>query len=196
MSARIPPGFAEAWYRFTVVGDSEPMFCSLGVNLAVGITPDTTTANNILGAGAANLRALLSSATTWDGGHVIFGADGGDNRVDSTLAPVTGTSGATPLPPNCAMLIRKMTVLGGRRNRGRLFVPGISNTGVSNAGVIAPATLSAYQTSATAWMAALVATAEVVDLSLFHDTAPFTPTNITALVCQGRLATQRRRLRP
>lgn len=196
MSARIPPGYAEAWYRFTVTGDAEPMFFSMGLDLSAGVTASTAVANTILQAGAASLRSLISSATTWDDGYVIFGNDGGDIRVDGTSAAVAGTGGASPLPPNCALLVRKQTGLGGRRNRGRFFVPGIANTGVSNAGVIAPATLTNYQNAALTWYTAVKGLAEVEELCVLHDSAPFTPTTIVTLEAQGRLATQRRRLRP
>lgn len=111
------------------------------------------------------------------------------------MVSVVGTFAGGSLPPNCAVLLRKSTGLGGRRNRGRMFVPpvwpvegSVSGAGVLGTGI--PATIEGWwnftrTTMATAgfpWV-------------LCHSEAPFTPTPITGLSCDTRVASQRRRLR-
>ena len=196
MSARIPPGFAELWVKTTFTGDAEPMFYRLGLVLAVGVGGDLTGTNNIVQAWQTAIRPCVSSSVTLNGGYVLWGQDGGDLRIDSTIAVQAGTGGATNLPPNTALLVRKLTGLGGRRNRGRMFIPGVPNTNVTSAGAIGGATLPTYQTAIDAARTAVVATAEVTAVALFHDSAPFAPTTITTLEAQALVATQRRRLRP
>lgn len=196
MSARIPPGFAEVWVQFGRSDDPEPMYIALGVNLAAGVGASQAAADSILAAVPPGLDNMISTDYGIGPGHVIFGQDGGDIRIDGTATPVAGTQAGTALPQNCAVLFRKLTAVGGRRGRGRGFIPGIPEGNVTPNGSLT----TAYRTTAIAAvqqvLTDLVATAEVTSLQLFHDTAPFQPTLITSLEVQPVIATQRRRLRP
>jgi hypothetical protein len=115
--------------------------------------------------------------------------------IGAFLSGITGTAATPSIPPNCAVLFRKTTAAGGRRNRGRFYAPpcNINEAAVSDAGVIDSSIAAAQQTK---WDAALTAlsTAGLTPV-LFHSEGPFTPTPITGFVLQLLLATQRRRLR-
>lgn len=196
MSARIPPGFAEIWTAFSVGGDPEPMYVSLGVDLAVGVGANLTTANAMQNVMVTNLDNLLSQDYGVSNGHVIFGNDGGDIRIDTTVTPQTGDQTQVALPQNVAMLVRKITATGGRRGRGRMFIPGVPINVINGSGSLTgtyPATAESVFNDIQTTLEGL---ADVETLVLFHDTAPFTPTPITDLIVQSKLATQRRRLRP
>jgi hypothetical protein len=196
VSARIPPGFAEVWTQLNVSGDQEAMYFSLGVDLAVGVGATQTAADNLLIAVRDAIDNVVSNLYTLGPGHVLFGQDGGDIRIDGTTAPVAGVGAGEPLPPNCAVLYRKNTTAGGRRGRGRFFVPGAPESSVDKVGTLLGSYMVIAQAAGVNIINNVTATAEAEGLVLFHDTAPFTPTPITALEPQSRLATQRRRLRP
>ena len=108
---------------------------------------------------------------------------------------MVGTAASAPLVPNVAILWNKVTALGGRRNRGRAFIPPYApgEGSVNELGVIVAGVVTATQ---ALYDAAFVAAAGAgYDAVLFHQTAPFTPTPITNFVMQPLVATQRRRLR-
>lgn len=196
MSARIPPGFAELWFGYNIASDPETMFIALGVDLAPGETATQVAANDMLGVGIAELDNVASNAYTLGPGHVIFGNDGGDIRIDGNTTPVPGLRAGEALPPNCAMLVRKLTASGGRRNRGRMYVPAVTEADVGSLGVINTAWQATVNAAMNALYIALVNSARIDQIVLFHDTAPFTPTVVTGLELQPKIATQRRRLRP
>jgi len=109
----------------------------------------------------------------------------------------TGTS--APLPQNCAGLVHKRSLNAGRRHRGRMFYPGLSETDVDAAGVVGIGTLNAVNAKLTAWLTSIKTTIGAIDeMVILHGTgisgAP-TPTVVTSMLMDGRLATQRRRLR-
>jgi hypothetical protein len=112
-----------------------------------------------------------------------------------------GTAGAIATPgasPAVSFIVKKVTASGGRRNRGRLFVPGVSEASVDGSGVVLPATLALMQTD---WNDALTALATAnIDMCIAHRYeagAPvmLSPEPVTSLVVEGLVATQRRRQR-
>lgn len=192
MSARIPPGFAEAWFQYNVIGDLEPMYFAVGCE--VSAPPTIAQVNTMMGNCYAALDNIASSAYTLGPGHVIVGQDGGDIRLDCTITPIPGTSAGDAVPQNTCILVRKVTAGGGRRNRGRCFVPAVNEAAVDNAGRLA----GSFRTAVDAAFAALItglATAPFGDPVLFHESEPFTPTPLVEFSCQQLVATQRRRLR-
>lgn len=116
---------------------------------------------------------------------------------------VNGTLAFESSPVNCCLLVKKTTLFGGRANRGRSYWPGlISDTDVSEVGIIGGATVTAIQTDISAFLAAVITgngtTTLPIDPVILHDeTSPTTaPTPIQSLVVQNLIATQRRRIRP
>jgi len=196
MSIRIPPGFAEVWMSFNLSTDPELMYTSIGVDLANGVGADQASADSLLTAMKSAIDDLVASVYSLGPGHVIFGNDGGDIRVDGSIASTAGLAATGPLPQNTAWLLTKNTALGGRRNRGRLYIPGVSNNLVGANGVLTTAAIAVGNTAGTNLLNNLLATAEAEGVVLFHNSAPATPTPITSIKCQSRVATQRRRMRP
>jgi len=104
------------------------------------------------------------------------------------------------LPMNVAILIQKRTAFAGRKNRGRFYVPAVPNTSVNGAadpnGLTASA-LSGAQTMADTFFAQLTDSDDGDPLHpvILHPTPSTTVTQVTSFSVQGRLATQRGRLR-
>lgn len=195
MSVKVPPGFAEVWIRFDTASDPEPMYCSLGLGLSVGTTGTLARTNEILNVIETNLDNIVSSSYTIGGGYILWGQDGQfDLRIDSTNTPQVGDAG-TAVPQNTAFLFKKNTGLGGRRNRGRFYVPGVPEGSVDEVGRLSSGALSAAAGIADDIYTTLIGLSTVDSLQLFHNSAPFDPTFLESLTVDNRVATQRRRLR-
>ena len=115
--------------------------------------------------------------------------------IDQHFDPVaSGASGET-IPINCAVLLKKNTASGGRRNRGRAFLPPCFPTeaNVDGVGTVFSGSLSDMQD----WYGGAYDNMVALSLQpvLFHAEAPFTPTALTGWSVQSKIATQRRRLR-
>lgn len=198
--ATIPVGYAEVTFRLHRIGAIRDSTWALGVNWA-----------------GAGVRTAQEIADDWDGFATAAGRPyAAGNMLDSwqylgtsvTLMDDTGpliakhdhvitgtlTSPAVAMAPNCAILLRKRTALGGRRNRGRAYIPPVfpSEGSVDAAGVIAGASLTAIQGFYDSMFTGSLLN---YDRVLFHNEAPFTPTPINLLQFDGLIATQRRRLR-
>ena len=192
----VPIGHVEFWLRFALTGDPEPMYTALAYEIA---TPPFTQAQAEICIDRMQdlIRARVCDDYTLDGGFALVGNDGGDLRYDVTQAQA-GQVVAQPLPQNCAVLLSKRTAVGGRANRGRMYVPGISGASVSPSGVLDGTTITNWQTTCSALMLSGMGAAgsNVLSPVLLHKSNAAAPTDLTVLDVSNRIATQRRRLRP
>lgn len=108
---------------------------------------------------------------------------------------IVGTSSLTSMPPNCALLLSKVTTRGGRKGKGRMYLPpfNISESNVERDGSILTGNLATVQAY---WASAFTAlAASDVKPALLHSDGS-TPDLITSWSVKALIATQRRRLRP
>lgn len=204
MALIIPPGYLQAVYEFSRAGDTEPMVITLGheIDGASGANgPDAP--DDLFGAFATTMMPGASSPTTLEGVTVYVGQD--------AAAPLIYTSGATAVsgpntnsltPQNTALLIRKRTDLAGRRGRGRMYFPEVAESIVDNVGTVDASSVAAWQARADDWYEYLTALVGgrlyppvVLHRSEGIGEEPL-PTPVTMFTVDGRVATQRRRLRP
>lgn len=188
----IPVGFADVFVRLAVAGDSEEMGVTFGVENPTGGW-DQAAADDLSDIACQWLREVLCSSYTALGVRISVGSDPGSIIWESTEGTGVGANGPAALPQNVALLVRKQTASGGRRNRGRFYVPGINDGDADAAGFVTPASLAAFQVSMTGLFNGLATNG--TPMVLFHSEAPFTPTVVTSLVVDSKVATQRRRLR-
>ncbi len=190
MTLLIPTGFAQASWRFSLANDAEPMVTTIGLDVSAGSVQ--AAADDFADLWLSQFPASNMAAGWTYLGAVLRVGTGGAPLIVEAPRNVAGTSGGASLPNNCALLIKKITGLGGRSGRGRMFVPitSVGEDSVSPTGVITPATVTSLQTAWTALKNGMVP-------FLLHDSlSPVTtPTPITSLVVDGRIATQRRRMR-
>lgn len=190
----VPIGYVDAWIRYSLAGDLEPMYTHLGYRVD---TPpfDQADADALILEMQAALDGTCTNQYTLDGGFVLVGQDGGDLRFDVTSSRL-GALGGSAIAQNTAVLVRKNTGLGGRRNRGRMFLPGVTVSFVAANGTITAANVTTLQTAVNLLHSpALFAASNVDAMALFHETPPTTPTIVNSLDVQNLVATQRRRLR-
>lgn len=193
MSDRIPVGYAELHIHFRLDGDPETMISSIGLQLVS--SPDFVALSSSIDLACANFSDYITNQYLI-GPHVLeVGTVDGTFPLNTIGAAVAGVGLGDATPQNTAYLVRKTTVLGGRRNRGRMYIPGIPEGSINGVGVIDAATVVAFQASLVAFFTEILDSDQVLAFVLFHETAPFDPTQISDLQIQPQCATQRRRLR-
>jgi hypothetical protein len=197
-----PPGYADVSVEMTHVGNPRPSFLTFGINPtltdAAAIAADIATT---LGA-AAGPKTILDSEASFTAVRVSVGTDGTEDIVYESAISIVGTAPLTALPSNCAVLVHKRTARGGRRGRGRLFLPWcISEAAVDEAGIIAGATVTTLNVAMSAWHGDLSTRGSPMVLlhqpssaGTVHPTTPGPPDVVTGLVVDNLIATQRRRL--
>jgi hypothetical protein len=198
MALVIPPNYSQAVFRWGLAGDAETMVNTLGLD-----TTSVTLWEALVDSLAANTRtslpvSVILTGYSFQGVTLYRGQDGGPPAVyESPAVTHAGTNAGPPLPPNCAFLLRKRTALGGRKGRGRMFIPagvGVGEDSVPSTGVLLEAQRAPLATRYNDWINSLGPSPV-----LFHDSATpgsTAPTPITSFTLEARLATVRRRLRP
>lgn len=198
MGVDVPPGFAQGIWQFQKAGDNDPMICTMGMDLSGLATSYEQAASDFYDAWSSNVLARQPSSLTLTKAELRVGQDGGDPIVYTETGTAVGTGADTYLPQNCAVLVQKRTALGGRRNRGRMYVPYLAaEAAVDSVGTISTVELAAFQSSFNGVLLDLqaIGSGPVV----LHENpsvgVPPVPTPITSLVVDARIATQRQRLR-
>lgn len=195
----IPAGFAEATFIFRPIGGTRDVTWSLGLDVDdFGILPPDEIAQLVAtaftGTGKPYLPANMENSWQFLGVSVTKQLEEGP-LTGEALQTFTGTISSGAAPINCAMLFTKYTGMGGRRNRGRAYVPpvGLGDSAVDAVGVITPSVVTFFQGLYNDALEDMVAAG--ASPVLFHQSAPFTPSPIQSMFLEGTIATQRRRLR-
>lgn len=194
----IPPGYMQINLRFTRVGDPEPMLTSMAA-LIEAFDPVTGPDDLSAAVGTSDMMGITTNDTSYVGLECVIGT--GDPSEPITLESIqnTGTGSSTnpPLPENCALLVKKVTLRGGRKGRGRCYWPDVQIAHVGDAGGITGSDLTAYQTAWDDLITAIEGVDGITSLVLLHSAdEDGDPDVITSWIVQNKIATQRRRLRP
>jgi hypothetical protein len=122
----------------------------------------------------------------------------------ATGAAVSGGRAGTFLPPNVALLVKKLTSLGGKKNRGRTYFPFfLDDADVNENGTLATGVQAAFQTLMNSFVNALAADSIPMVISHKIFNVPLPPhfvthvqagALITAYNVEPMIGTQRRRL--
>lgn len=207
----IPAGFGQVTFDMACPGQSGNINIVIGFEdvLASGAVSCGTTIGGVFQ--DTFVEQMFAIPVTYLGLHIEMGVRPGGAIADigpDAAKPLIGTQGANMLPVNNALLIRKLSGLGGRANKGRMFVPGVSEAIVGNDGIVDGTSLAQYQTDIITWFDAM--TAADVPLVLLHTQAqtsapgvlPKTyaanapaPTDVITMQVSNKMATQRTRLR-
>lgn len=192
MALVIPEGAAQVSWRFLCDGDAEEMLVTCGLG-GVGSAADTCAAA-VAAFEAAFAGNEISQSYTFVGTRATVGTGDVFPEVASLDVVYGGTANPARFAPNTCILVRKNTVLGGRANRGRFYLPPLWHDmdDTSAAGILSTDAVSGLQAAIDTWFDSLAPV-------LLHDEespAAGLVTAITSLSVQARMATQRRRLRP
>jgi hypothetical protein len=203
MALVIPPGFAQASVEQRHDNDPDPWYCTFGVDLSGAGGDLAAAALNIANAWANNALPTQATAVSMTGVRLVVGQDGPDNLISFLPTNAQGQNTSAVLPQNCALLVDKTSALGGKKNRGRMFVPGgITEGDVSATGVLAASYRSALQGRFDDFLEGLengqFTISTPTPMVILHNSgagATPAPTPVIALGVQATISTQRRRLR-
>jgi len=186
----IPEGYGQATFEFT--GAVLPTGAATTVGFENVADASASAIAFTMGAlfEGTLLEGLVDDVTLVNT-HIKLGPDDTGPTADQPSS-TAGSGIDPPASPQVSYLVRKVTALGGRANRGRMYLPGVSEDAVQGDGDVDPAALADQQDRADAFFDGADTAGH--PLVVLHDGAG-TPTPITSLAFDSRVATQRRRLR-
>lgn len=196
--APLPAGFAQCAVELSYATLTRSAFVTFGVD---------NTENDL---DADNVASAVASAWMQNGsintgfGHQVtnrvvtvrLGTDTGEPEIGTHTINNGGGGDNSPPAANVAVILTKNTARGGRRGRGRMFIPWwYDDVDIDGAGLILPGSMASRQGFANLFHGALGAAG--IPMVLLHSegkTAEGPPTPVTSLTLQNRVGTQRRRL--
>lgn len=202
MSLIIPEDHALVSFNMTARAGTRPMAFTIGVHnvglantdVALDLFEDLlVTPGSIFNGGS------FSSDYVYLGISATIGTDTGPVPYEKARF-IEGTLNRPPMPPNVAFLVRKRSNRGGKRGRGRFFMPPawLAEANIDHLGNI-DANISTIQSYVDEIYDGL--NDQGLEPVLLHAPSLVTPgpvpdpTPITALIVQPKVATQRKRLR-
>lgn len=200
----VPLDFAEVHMKTALTGDTEPFVTSFGIR-AISADFSQTDADAISTVCAnfwlsnsygGTSGAFIPSQGSYLGVSVAVGPSGIGPLFDSAVNAGGGAGTTTLLTQNTTYLVKKSTGLGGRKNRGRWYLPFVREANVNDVGTVDGATMSYLQDRVDQFLIDIPALGSPVGvIVLLHTLEADDPANLTAMPVDGRVATQRRRLR-
>lgn len=192
----LPQGFSNTRFVFSLAGaPSECGFSIATENNGV----DDAEAVALKMSGSYQESFILSAASilvgwTYLGTRTTHNSLAGEILGDAP-ASIVGTGVGAGLIVNSAFLVKKVTNQGGRKHRGRLFIPpfNMAETGISPTGVWTPSVVTDAATGWSDFYDKLIVD-DLVPVLLHTDPAD-APTVITGFTPMALAATQRRRMR-
>ncbi len=196
----IPTGHAQVIHSLSLTGDKEPMAVTFGVEIDPAAPQDLSSiATSLHNAFDTEMCKIPHSVYALEATEVRLGsATGLVGAIGIHVGQVRCRGGGSPLPQNCAILFHKRSGLPGRRARGRMYLPGMSEGATSPTGEIEGASVPAFSAIAEAWRALVEGDPRVGRMVILHSagiSATPPPTPVVQLVCDPIIATMRRRLR-
>jgi hypothetical protein len=190
------PGYADISVELRHALLPRPAFITFGVNPSITDPVAVASKVDVAINAAGSLKSRFDNNVTIGPITARLGTDGAEDLAGVSAVTAAGGAGQTSVPPNVAVLVHKRTARGGRRGRGRLFLPWwIGTADVDERGAIASATFGFMQTCLNTFLAALVT--NDVQMHLLHgagQTPIGAPDAVTSMTLDPTVATQRRRL--
>lgn len=183
----VPVGYTNLTYLFKNTTSSRTFTTSIAV-LDISVGGPRSAAQMALDGwtemhdtGAPGAAGSMIDDYSFEGCVATFGTSSGD-LIAQFLQHTQGSVTDSCVPQNCALLVKKQTALGGRRNRGRFFAPPtfLNEGAVDASGNIAASALSSIQTMWTNLFNGLATTD--LEPQLFHEGAGApAPTPVTGV---------------
>jgi hypothetical protein len=186
----IPAGWGQATFLYSGTAAPTGAAHSIGFSNS-GSNSAAECAESFHDVWVAQMMPLLSSSLVLDAVRVKLGPDATGPSADFNSG-ITGDVGGETETPQTALLVQKVTAIGGRKGRGRMFVPGVPGAIYSSSGIMSGVELAEFGTALFNFGGAL--TLAGLPTALLHSDAT-APTLITSLTPSATAATQRRRIR-
>lgn len=188
----IPTGFAQVNLQWTGTGTPTGAEVVFGVNQDFGMGPADVCTAVEAAIEASDIDEVWSANATLSNIHVKLGPNTTGPAADLGVSFV-GLNGGNTGYAGASLLVHKITATGGRKGRGRMFIPAIPEGDIAIGGNIEVAPLATAVTQFDAFLAAL--TTELVPMVLLHNDPGDAPDDVTALLVDSKAATQRNRQR-
>ncbi len=200
MALVIPPGFLAWQLRLRHVTGTRTNTITGGSGNNSGSVDPVIVANLVYFALTAvgGIRSTIDSSVLMQGVSVQIGQDGGPPTIgESTTEAVFGARVMASVTPNVALLVKKKTSLGGRKHRGRWYIPwAVNESDADENGFILAADVQIAQTQMNNTLANLSGSG--VALHILHNFVAGSPTpaptQVNQLLVDPLVGTQRRRL--
>lgn len=189
-------GYGLVRFNFIGTDGTNHAQCEMGFYNTSGVEADPGDANTLQALFGTNIMPILSNLITLSSVQVTEFNSGVTTDFISTNAPVAGGQSGALLPSNVCILVKKLTGLLGKENRGRMYLPGVSESLVVSPSAISVAHLATIQAALNTWYTAMVA--DHFQPYIHRKTsvpADFHSVAITSFLPESLFATQRRRLR-
>lgn len=196
--AVVPFGFCDVSMRFTLAGYPRSAFTTFGAAPDPTLTPDEISilVDEVWKNPAAGPNRLLDSDVIMDGVTVRLGTPTNEPIVGFHGSSTPGGSGIDSPSPNNAVLVHKRTNRGGRRGRGRMFLPWMVSEGsILSTGTLSSAYVADMQTAMNFFLTQLAQVG--LPMVLLHDpgkSPELEPNVITTLQVDSVISTQRKRV--
>jgi hypothetical protein len=190
------PGFAEISMRFGRGDLSRPAYITFGIDPTA--TDPSAIASSVALAfnTAGSLKDMIDGNVTMTGVRVSLGTDGTEDLVYQSTTTIGCTRSMSSVPPNVALLVHKNTGRGGRRGRGRMFIPwALAGSDAQENGQVNNLLMSTFQGQCNTFLTQLGV--QGVPMVVLHGpglTAPGAPNTVLTLTVDPLVSTQRRRL--
>lgn len=190
----IPLGYAQINWQFTGTGLPHGADVTLGVDVSSYGGTAADAASDARDAWNTEVMPVLNQDVVLTNTHVKFGPNTTGAAADAA-GSTPGAGSNTGMTPNVTFLVHKTTLFGGHAGRGRMFIPGLQESSVSEAGILDGGTVTALQTAMDDLLTAL-GTVLLIPVLLHGVGSPLTtPSTIVDFTVDAKVATQRRRLR-
>jgi hypothetical protein len=197
-----PAGYADCSYELKHTLMTRSAFLTFGCDPTATDPNSVATGLSAAFAAAGSLFQAIDSNVQLTRTRVSLGTDGGEDLVGVSSQVVACTNNLNSPPANCAVLVHKTTARGGRRGRGRMYIPwACTSAALTENGSIAASDITKVNNAVAAWLAAVSGTVGPVVLlhrpslpGVAHPSTPGPPNNVTGTNVDPVIATQRRRL--
>jgi len=202
MALIIPTGFAQVQLPLSHALSLRSALVTWGIDITDAAGDFVQVADDMPSVFGNAFGSEMASDVTIGPATIRVGQDGGDPLAVEGSATTTASETAAIAPSSVALLVKKASATGGRRGRGRMYIPWIvQDAAVDEVGMIAGASLPTYQGDATAFFNDLAAGTTgdyVTPMVILHDSSGAgpepSPSVVTGLTVDGMVANQRRRL--
>jgi len=198
MGVVVPEGFTNVTLVWLSNGAPRYKTTSFGVfGPLVGPEDATTIAAQVFGnftaAGKPGTAANMVNTWSFEGVNATQTV-AGLPVLGSDFVHIQGTKTGPSDSSNTAIVVKKRTAAGGRKNRGRMYAPaaGLDETVVDQNGFISSASVTLLQNQWGQFFTDL--TGHGYEVVLFHSDGS-APTAITQFSVENQVGTQRRRMR-
>jgi hypothetical protein len=194
----IPSGYGNLTVRIDNSQGGISSRNSVSIGFGITGTPNSATVTRLSGLFRDGFKARYDASWTLGPSRLLWRAGGSLFALDDATTTAGTRATSNNAPPANAYVVSKQTALAGRAFRGRLYMPGVVENLVDEAGIMDAADQASWQAAFDAFYTAFNADASVTDLVLLHSVgSPVEnfPDVLTRFVVRGTVGSMRPRQR-